>query len=297
MRTPLPSLKRKNEFFPCVETLEERCTPAATVSQVGNTVTITADPLLPNLIVISDNGTSNTGAIKVSSNGMSVFSLDGTKVTAAQPIQVFILGSTQDTTVVYNLVGNLTTDPGQLFPGQTGSGGRLIQAALFAKNTDAFNFNWPFLGTPAGTTQEAFSGLLDGARFSLQASSTARTEFLSANLNIDAFKAGLFVGLTAGRGVDHVAVNENIFDLTGTSATFPGSSSPTVSNATVISSGQAKTGSQVVELPVLVSGFTAGGVRLSDQNIGLIFGNGNELATILPFVTPFGLKPSNVHVI
>jgi hypothetical protein len=307
MRTPLTSPKRNNEFVPRVEMLEDRCTPAAFVQQFSNAVLVQADPA-GGLIVITDNGTSNTGALKVFSNGIQVFSLDGTKVNAAQPIAVFVLGSNQTDTVVYNLTGNLTTDPSQLPTvftpnplGQNpnGSGGRVINANLFGGKTDTFRLTWPFLAAPPGATAEASSGLLDGAQFSLQALSTARTEFLSANLNIDAFKAGIFVGLNGGHGVDHIAVNENIFDLTGStgaSGSFPASNSPTVNNATVINASQGKTGSQVVELPVLVSGTNTSGGTLSDQNIALLFGNGNELATVtlVPFVTLSGLNLNNV---
>jgi hypothetical protein len=308
MRTPLTSPKRNNEFVPRIEMLEERCTPIATVQQFGNAVLIIADPTAGGLISIQDNGTSNTGAIKVFSNGVSVFSLDGTKVNAAQPITVAILGSNQNDTVVYTLNGNLTTDSTQLptlfTPNTMGqnpneSGGRVILANLFGGKADTFRFDWPFQQPTTGVTAEAASGLLDGARLNIQATSSAKTEFLSTNFNIDAFNAGIFVGLNGGKGVDHIAVNENIFDLTGTtgsSGNFPQSNSANVFNATVLNAAQSQTGSQLVLLPVVVSGTSTSGATLSDQNIALAFGNRADLATVpvVPFVTLDGLNLNNV---
>jgi hypothetical protein len=308
MRTALTSPKAKRGFVPRVELLEDRCTPAATVSQfgpstaVGALVVINQDPG-GGLITIQDNGTSNTGAIKVFWNGFQVFSLDGPKVDASKPIQVLIFGSTQNNTVIYNLVGNLTTDktqlpaapPNPLGQNPNGSGGRLILAQLFARSTDTFAFNWPLTSTPTAIQANGTaSGLLDAARFQLQVSSTARTEYLSANLNIDAFNATVFIGMQAGKGVDHVAVNENIFDLTGTDSSFPASTAATVSNASFVDVAQAKTGSQVVDLPVLTPGLSTTGSQLNNQNLEFVFGNGNSLAAILPIVMQTGLRPSNV---
>jgi hypothetical protein len=307
-RSPRPD----NEFLPHLEPLEDRCTPVASVTQSGNLVTITQDQSAGGTILVQDNGTSNTGAITVFWNGSPVFTLNGAAVNPLQPIQVVINGSSQSDTVVYNLAGNLTTDASQLPPYPkppanlpnpppgNASAGRSIQANLGAGNTDQFFFTWPFQGVGAGTPNTgslaAISGLLDLATFSLLVQSTAKTEFLSANLNIVAFNAGVFVGLFGGGGVDHVVLNENIVDLTGGgNPAFPGTNSPNVRNTTVIGAAGSQKGSQLVDLPRLQSGSDPKGAPLSDPNTATLAGSTNDLATLLlPPVRASGLDFTKV---
>jgi hypothetical protein len=291
-------LKSKNQFVPRLESLEERCTPVATATQFGNAVVINADPA-GGTIIINDNGQSGTGAIKVFGFGLS-FSLDGTKVDKTKPISVFIFGGAGSDTVFYNLTGNLTTVAAQIPAGQTGSAGRIIQGDLGSGSTDTFKFNWPFISTTmAKQASMTASGLLDAATFSLAIQDHAKTENLSANLNIDAYMASPFVGLVGGHGVDNLAINENIFDLTGSDAVnFPATSSPNVSNSTLLFAGSSKKESHLVDLPVLAPGLTPGGSQLTDPNQAFIFGNGNDIVTVLqsPQLAMVGVPGTNAFV-
>jgi hypothetical protein len=284
MRTPLPSVKPKQRFRPNVETLEPRCTPFATAVQFGNSVFIAADPA-GGTMDIFDNGTSAPGAIQVFSQGIPIFTL-GAAFNPAVPITVTIFGSNKNDTVSYNLMGNLIGQSGP-YPAPPGgalglSAGRILTGDLGKGNTDTFTFNWPTIpavpGGPGPLTAFA-SGEIFQAGFSLNIADHAKKENLSANLNVVAQFANFFVGLTGDKGVDNLAVQENILDASGNHLMT--SDFPTVSNTTVVDGSKAQKGSQLLDLPVLTPGTTTAGALLTDQNLVMVFGNKKTTATVL----------------
>jgi hypothetical protein len=309
MTTSHPSVKPKQRFRPNVETLEPRCTPVAGAAQYGNTVVIVADQAVGGRIDIVDNGTSKAGAIQVLSAGIPVPMVGAAAFDPKTPISVGIIGSNKNDTVTYTLLGNLIGSTGNPFGGiavtPLNSAGRVITADLGTGNTDSFQFNWPSL-TATGFPAFA-SGLMRNASFKLNVADHAQTELLGATLNIAGVFADLSVTLTGGAGVDNLAVQENILDLSAITPIPPGAQAFIgMSNETVVDGSKARKprpsleqkqkGSQLLDLPMVTP---LPGGSPEGSNRGSVYGNANTTATIpkRPFwgyVQVFGIPKGNI---
>jgi hypothetical protein len=291
--TSHPSERPKQRFRPNVETLEPRCTPVATAIQFGNMVGIFADPAGGTLDII-DNGTSAAGAIQVFSAGIPIPMLGVAGFDPKTPISVFIFGSPKNDTVNYNLIGNLVSlqDPSRLGP--LNSAGRIITADLGKGLTDTFQFNWPAIPAAAGVFPPLVSGLISRATFQLNVADHAKTENLSANLSGAALIADISVSLTGDVGVDNLAVQENLWDLSTTPGLLPpsppGSGLLALVNKTVVKGSSAGKGSHLLDVPVV----TWPGGGFEGVNSHYVYGNENTTATVPNGPTNGG--PPNIAV-
>jgi hypothetical protein len=99
-----------NRFLPRLEVLEDRSVPS-TVTFNGATATLTVTGTAgKEAIVINDDGTNNAGAVKVTSNGHTLFTSGPTAgVNQVHTIRVNTLGGDHDS-VAYNLTGDMVTN-------------------------------------------------------------------------------------------------------------------------------------------------------------------------------------------
>jgi hypothetical protein len=295
MTTSHPSVKPKQRFRPNIETLEPRCTPFAAAVQVGNTILIAADPAVGGTIDIFDNGTSNAGAITVFSAGIPVPVVGAAGFKPGNPISVVIFGSNKNDTVSYNLIGNLISLEDTSRVGPFNSAGRIITADLGKGNMDTFQFNWPAIPATAGGWPPLVSGAISRATFQLNVADHAKTENLSANLNVAALIADVSVGLTGDSGVDNLAVHENILDFSTIPGILPplppGSGMLALVNKTVVNGSNAQKGSRLLDLPAV----TWPGGGFEGVNSHYVFGNEiNTTATVPKGPTDGG--PPNIAV-
>src|SRR5947209_6558204 len=95
----------RKRFVPGLESLEDRCVPS-TFTFNGATATLKVTGSAgKDAIVITDDGTNNAGAVKVTSNGHTLFTSGPTAgVNQVHSILVNTLGGDHDS-VVYNLIG------------------------------------------------------------------------------------------------------------------------------------------------------------------------------------------------
>jgi hypothetical protein len=273
-------VRPKQRFRPNVETLEPRCTPVAAAIQFGNSVGIFADPA-GGVIDIFDNGTSAAGAIQVFSAGIPIPMVGGAAFNLATPVSVFIFGSPKNDTVNYNLIGNLISPShGDPRVGPLNSAGRIITADLGAGNADTFQFNWPALPAAAGAWPPLASGGIANATFQLNVADHAKTENLSANLSGAALLADVSVTLTGGIGIDNLAVQENIMDLSTIPGILPpsppGSGVLALVNKTFVKGGSGLKGSHLLDVPVV----TWPGGGFEGVNSHYVYGNEITKATV-----------------
>src|SRR5262249_47220557 len=100
----------RNRFLPGLEVLEDRSVPS-TVSFNAATATLTVTGTAgKDAIVITDDGTNNAVAVKVTSNGHTLFTSGPTAgVDQVHTINVNTLGGNNDS-VRYNLIGNMVAN-------------------------------------------------------------------------------------------------------------------------------------------------------------------------------------------
>jgi uncharacterized protein YjbI with pentapeptide repeats len=125
--------RRKKGFLPRLETLEDRCLLAVSVSQVGGTLIVTGDGRANN-VSITDRGTASAGNITVSIDGNTLTATSG-----VTDIQVNTKGGNDK--VVYNHVGILV-----------GGAVRQVNVNLGAGN-DTFAAEYQASGLAAGARE------------------------------------------------------------------------------------------------------------------------------------------------
>jgi hypothetical protein len=155
----------RNRFLPHLEALEDRYVPS-TFSFNAATATLTVTGTAgKDAIVITDDGTNNAGAVKVTSNGHLLFTSGPTAgVNQVHTINVNTLGGDHDS-VVYNLIGNMVAN-NRSIAATFGSGkGDSFAANVNGSLVNAFLLLQANGGSGGDTLSGTMTGSLNGASF------------------------------------------------------------------------------------------------------------------------------------
>jgi hypothetical protein len=154
-----------SRFLPGLETLEDRTVPSTfTFNGLTGTLTLTGTAG-KDAIVITDDGTNNAGAVKVTSNGKKLFTSGPTAgVNQVHTINVNTLNGDHDS-VVYNLIGDMVAN-NRSVSARFGSG----KGDTFAANVNGSLINSFLLlqatgGSGGDTLAGTMTGNLAGASF------------------------------------------------------------------------------------------------------------------------------------
>jgi hypothetical protein len=155
----------RNRFLPHLEALEDRYV-LSTFSFNAATATLTVTGTAgKDAIVITDDGTNNAGAVKVTSNGHLLFTSGPTAgVNQVHTINVNTLGGDHDS-VVYNLIGNMVAN-NRSVAATFGSGkGDSFAAHVDGSLVNAFLLLQATGGSGGDTLSGTMTGSLNGASF------------------------------------------------------------------------------------------------------------------------------------